>query len=201
MSDELTRIYNELWEDDWDNARRQHGETANQTHLDRTVTQRRADALIEMAKRANSHRPGCAEPKPLITVLVGAGELTGPIRETFNGTILSTRDVADLLTEADFERAIFGPKGQPVNITSPQRFFTGAMRRAIQDRDRQCQHPSCNVSAEHCQVDHIIEARNGGPTNLDNARLLCPKHNRQRPGRRPDIGRNDDNDDPDQTAP
>ena len=42
---------------------------------------------------------------------------------------------------------------------------------------------TCDVDAERCQVDHIIEHNDGGPTNIDNARLLCPTHNQQRPGR------------------
>ena len=57
-------------------------------------------------------------------------------------------------------------------------------RRAIEIRDRCCTFPGCNIDVEWCQVDHIIEFTDGGPTTQDNGRLLCPTHNRQRPGRR-----------------
>ena len=179
----LQRIYDQLWEADWAEARAEHGDTATTAHLKRTVAQRRADALVEMARRASAWRTGDAVARPLISVLVNYEDLAGPIRDTFNGTVLSRRDVAEWLTEADFERIVFTPKGQPADVTSPQRFFTGALRRAVQVRDRVCSHPTCDVDAERCQVDHIIEYNDGGPTNIDNARLLCPRHNQQRPGR------------------
>ena len=59
-----------------------------------------------------------------------------------------------------------------------RRFFTGAARRAIEVRDRHCTHPGCYVPTERCQVDHIVPFEAGGPTTVDNGRLLCPYHNR-----------------------
>jgi hypothetical protein len=121
----------------------------------------------------------------LITVVVSKDELMGPIRELFNGLVLSRLEIAQLLFEADFERIVFGPTGQPVEVASPQRFFTGGWRRAVEVRDRVCQHPTCDITAEYCHVDHIIEHNDGGPTSVENGRLLCPAHNHQRPGRQP----------------
>ncbi len=183
VANQLQHIYDQLWEADWAKARAVHGDAATEGDLGRTVGQRRADALVEMAKRSSAWRSGDQMARPLITVIVNQAELTGPVRETFNGIVLSRRDVAEWLTQADFERIVFDPTGKPVDVTSPQRFFTGAMRRAVQVRDRRCAHPTCNVDAERCQIDHIVEHSAGGPTNIDNARLLCPRHNRQRPGR------------------
>ena len=143
-----------------------------------------------------------------ISVVVSLGELAGPIRETFNGLVLSRLDVARLLTEADVERIVLDPAGQPVTLSSPQRFFTGVVRRAVEVRDRVCQHPTCEVEAEFCQVDHIVEVAAGGQTVITNARLLCRTHNRQRPGRHRTgqtgtaarSGTGNDPDDPDQPA-
>ena len=189
VANQLRIIYDQLWEADWAKARAEHGDAATEADLGRTVGQRRADALAEMAKRSSGYRTGDQIARPLVTVIVNEAEFTGPIRETFNGIVLSRRDVAEWLTQADFERIVFDPTGKPVDVTSPRRFFTGAMRRAVQIRDRQCAHPTCNVDAERCQVDHVIEHSAGGPTNIDNARLLCPRHNQQRPGRgkKPDV--------------
>ena len=50
----------------------------------------------------------------------------------------------------------------------------------MQVRDRECDHEYCEEPAEHCQIDHIDPAANGGPTSLDNARALCGFHNRLR---------------------
>lgn len=198
------RIVQEMWETDMAEARNRVGPGAGAHDVSRTAGERRADALVEMARRASVTPAGAQPPRPLITVVVSLGELSGPIRETFNGLVLSHLDVARLLTEADFERIVFAPTGQPVEVASPHRFFTGAWRRAIEIRDRRCQHPTCDEPAERCQVDHIIEATDGGPTAVTNGRLLCPTHNRQRPGRRSrgDSGRastsdGDDGDDGD----
>ncbi len=183
---QLQRIVDELWRQDWNEARARLGDGAVicEADLGRTNRQRWADALIEMARRAGACKPGDVLPKPLITVHVTAADMTGPIRETFTGLVMSRRDVADLIAdEADWERIIYAPGGQPTNLTSRQRNFTGVLRRAVQLRDRVCSHPTCDVDGERCQVDHIVEYSDGGPTNIENARLLCPKHNFQRPGR------------------
>jgi 5-methylcytosine-specific restriction endonuclease McrA len=55
------------------------------------------------------------------------------------------------------------------------------LRRAIEARDRHCQHPSgCTVTAEHCHIDHIVPYAQGGLTTQDNGRCACPKHNLDR---------------------
>ncbi|MHB1547555.1 MAG: HNH endonuclease signature motif containing protein, partial [Acidimicrobiales bacterium] len=55
-------------------------------------------------------------------------------------------------------------------------------------RDRTCTHPTCEVSAERCQVDHIVPWAAGGPTTQENGRLLCGYHNRLRNQRPPPSG-------------
>lgn len=192
---QLQRCYDDLWRQDWIDARERLGIDAviSDADLGRTDRQRWADALVEMATRAGACRPGDVMPKPLVTIHVTGADMTGPIRETFNGMVMSRRDVADLIADgADWERVIYGQGGQPVNLTSVQRNFTGLLRRAVQLRDRTCSHPTCDVEAERCQVDHIVEHADGGLTNIENARLLCPKHNMQRPGRSKKIPPKDD---------
>jgi hypothetical protein len=62
---------------------------------------------------------------------------------------------------------------------SRKRTFTGAIRRAIQVRDRHCQHASgCDVPAEDCDIDHITLYSEGGLTAQSNGRVGCPPHHR-----------------------
>ena len=61
-----------------------------------------------------------------------------------------------------------------------QRSFTGALRRAIQVRDRTCQHPYCGQPAERCDIDHIEPWAHSATTTQPNARTLCGHHNRLR---------------------
>ena len=72
------------------------------------------------------------------------------------------------------------PPGRRVEISPTSRLFTGATRRAIEVRDQECTHPTCDVTASRCQVDHIRPWALGGPTTQENGRLLCGYHNRLR---------------------
>jgi HNH endonuclease len=67
-----------------------------------------------------------------------------------------------------------------MDIGVRRRLFTGATRRAVQLRDRECFHPYCEEPAEACQVDHIQRYTDGGPTTQDNGRCACGFHNRER---------------------
>jgi hypothetical protein len=87
------------------------------------------------------------------------------------------------LEGADIERAVFDGDNR-VEIGPTHRFFTGATRRALELRDRECAHPTCDERYERCQADHIVEFSKGGLTTQENGRLLCPFHNRLRNQRR-----------------
>ncbi|HEX2578510.1 MAG TPA: DUF222 domain-containing protein [Aquihabitans sp.] len=103
--------------------------------------------------------------------------------ELSNGTVLTPSQVASILDLADVERIVFGPGSRVIDVGIRTRCFTGATRRAVEVRDRHCAFPGCREPAERCQVDHVVEYTDGGLTVQDNGRLLCPVHNRQRPGR------------------
>jgi len=55
-------------------------------------------------------------------------------------------------------------------------------------RDQECTHPTCDVRAPRCEVDHIQPFSAGGPTTQENGRLLCGFHNRLRNQRPPPDG-------------
>jgi 5-methylcytosine-specific restriction endonuclease McrA len=97
--------------------------------------------------------------------------------------------VFPLLTEADIERIVFDSPSHVIDVGVRERFFTGALRRALIARDRHCQHPcGCDVPAEECQGDHEIPYSEGGLTTQENGRMYCGPHNRGRvndPNERP----------------
>jgi hypothetical protein len=182
LAEALRRVEHELFKQDWDAAKQVHGDETRVEHLARTPVQRRADALVELARRAMAAPPGSRLPRPLVSVLVGYETLSGPVREMFNRTVLSAGQVARLLTDADVERVVFGPTSRDISdLGRRSRFFNSAQRRVIEIRDRECFHPSCHTSAEHCEIDHIDPWHNGrGPTNIDNGRPACRKNNNDR---------------------
>jgi Domain of unknown function (DUF222) len=184
----LERVYRELLDADWTQAREQHGPEVTVQQLARTPAQRRADALRELCRRATAAPPGSRLPQPLISVLVGYETLCGPIRETFNGTVLSPGQVASLLTEADVERVVFGPTSRDISdLGRRTRFFTAAQRRVIEIRDRTCWVPGCEEPAGFCDTDHVPPWSQGGATNVSCGRLGCEYHNRIDPPDQPDL--------------
>ena len=130
--------------------------------LRRTPAQRRADALVEMATRARTAPAGGRRPAPLFTVVVGLETFLGPILELFNRTVLTPGTAAAHLTEADVERVVFDGPSRVLDVGAQRRFFTGALRRAIEIRDRTCFHPSCDEVPDRPEIDHIHEASKGG---------------------------------------
>jgi hypothetical protein len=177
----LERIGKELWEHDWAAAKEANrGNDPTEAQMPRTRPQRRADAFIELAERAMATPDGARKPKPLVTVVVGLETLQGQICELFNKQPLAPGQVARMLDDTDIERVVFQGKSRVIELGERTRFFTGGLRRAIEIRDRHCQHPGCRRPAENCQADHIQPHGWGGLTDQTNGRLLCEFHNRWR---------------------
>jgi hypothetical protein len=178
---ELNALEKLEFEADWAAARAEHGEKAMPAHLPRTAAQRRADAQVQMARNSRAARQGrFRQPRPLLTVLIGPGTLTR-MCELANGTVLTPSQVFPLLYEADIERIVFGSPSEVIDVGVRERFFRGALRRALEVRDRYCQDESgCDELAEDCEGDHKIRFAEGGLTTQDNGRMLCSTHNRQR---------------------
>ena len=183
VSEELCRLEQELFEADWAKASDDLGREPTVSDLARTPAQRRSDALVEMATRSRTAPAEGKRPVPLVSVLIDYPTLAGRVCELANGTVLAPGALLPWLDEAYLERVVFRP-GNRVEVSETARFFTGATRRAIELRDRQCTHPYCDGSRP-CQVDHIIPYAEGGPTNQENGRLLCSFHNRLRNQRPP----------------
>lgn len=179
VADELARIERLLFCDDWSAAKEALGRDPGPGDLARTPAMRRADALVEMATRSKVAKESAGRPAPLFSVLVGYETLQGRVLELANGTVLAPGDLAVWLSEADVERAVFGPKNR-IEVSATARLFTGATRRAIELRDRRCTHPYCDRPASECEVDHVVPFARGGPTTQENGRLLCGFHNRLR---------------------
>lgn len=145
--------------------------------VERSVQQRRADALVEMATRSATAPADGLRPRPLITVLIGSDMFTH-LCELGEGAVITPGQLVPLLTDAEIERIIYDPPNRRIEA-SHRRTFTGAIRRIIEVRDRYCQHQSgCDVPARRCDVDHIEPRSEGGITCICNGQLLCATHNR-----------------------
>lgn len=145
----------------------------------RTPAQRRAAALVEMAQRSARASDQARPAQPLFTVLVGQDTLKH-LCELAEGTVIAPDQLVPWLGTADYETILFDGPHTIVSV-SHRRRFTGALRRAIEVRDRRCTHPSdCDIPASRCDVDHIVPYAQNGPTSQFNGRLQCATHNRNR---------------------
>lgn len=165
--DELERLERELYlADQRDGVRRSRSE-------------RMAAALVEMATRSATAPVDGRRPRPLFTVLVGDHSLAH-LCELANGTVLPASQLLAHVDTALLETVLFDGPSTVVSVSSRRR-FTGAVRRAVQVRDRRCRHPSgCDVPVSRCDVDHIVPWSRQGPTSQFNGRLECTTHNRHR---------------------
>jgi uncharacterized protein DUF222 len=185
VSRELERLESVLFEEEWAKAKADLGRDPLLSELGREPGQRRADALVEMATRSQTLAPGEGRrPTPLLTILVGLETLEGRVCELANGTVIAPGALLPWLDRAYLERVVFAPPNRP-QVSEKARLFTGATRRAIEVRDRQCVHPYCDVPAADCEGDHIIPFAFGGATVQENGQMLCSFHNRLRMGKAP----------------
>jgi Zn ribbon nucleic-acid-binding protein len=83
------------------------------------------------------------------------------------------------------ERVVFDGPERVRDVGVRRRLFAGATKRAVQVRDKECFHPTCEEPAEACEIDHVQPWAAGGLTTEANGRVACGFHNRQRDGARP----------------
>jgi hypothetical protein len=143
----------------------------------RTTSQRRAAAVVEMATRSATAPAGGRRPKPLFSVLLGDDTFTR-LCELSNGQVVTPGSLTPWLDTAVLETVLFDGSTTVISV-SKRRTFTGALRRAIEVRDRHCQHPSgCDTPADQCDVDHTVPRNHNGATSQFNGRTECRPHNR-----------------------
>ena len=149
---------------------------------DRTPGQRRADALVDICRLAlnTGQLPDNGGDRPQVTITI-------PISNLRDDTGLATLDTGERITAAQARRMacdahllpiVLGAQGQVLDVGRSRRLFTGALRRALVQRDGGCAFPGCDKPPRWTDGHHIRHWANGGSTSLDNAVLLCGQHHR-----------------------
>jgi hypothetical protein len=128
----------------------------------RTLTQRRADALLEVCQLAlrTDQLPDHGGGRPHLVVTVPfdvlRGELGAGTLDT--GERLSATQVRRLACDAQILPAVLGGDGQVLDLGQSRRLFTRAVRRALMLRDGGCAFPGCDRPARWCEGHHILPA-------------------------------------------
>jgi hypothetical protein len=146
----------------------------------RTTTQRRADALGDLAR---SFLDGSASPvgggeRPHLNVHVDLMSLggIGSLHETTDGIVLDPALIDQISCDASVTRIVFGPRSEVLDVGRKTRVVPAALRRAVVARDRHCVAPGCRRSARWCDIHHKIPWTEDGETEIDNLCLLCRYH-------------------------
>jgi hypothetical protein len=148
----------------------------------RTHAQRSADALVDICWRALDHsagRPASGGSKPHVTVEVTwetlRGADTGRLPE-INGMPVDPETMRRLACDAGVVRLITGPNSEVLDIGRRTRTVPPAIRRVIDRRDGGCTATGCDAPIGWCDAHHIVHWADGGPTRVENLRLLCRRH-------------------------
>lgn len=146
----------------------------------RTPAQRRADALVELARRAliGDELPDHGGQRPQVVVTVPLRTLTEQLGHgtVDDGGILSATAARILACDCQLIPAVLGTAGQVLDLGRTQRLFTASLRRALNLRDQGCAFPGCDRPPAWCDGHHIVSWADGGQTSLANGVLLCGHH-------------------------
>lgn len=115
----------------------------------------------------------------LDTLLTGIGAAT-----LATGGRISAGEARRLACRAGLTPLVLDGDSRPLDIGRSQRLFTAAQRRALEARDQGCTTQGCGLPPSVCDAHHDQPWSAGGPTDLGNGRLLCPRHHRLAHNRR-----------------
>ncbi len=173
----------------------------------RTPTQRRADALVNLASRGAT-RPDGAVPAPLVHVVFGAEVLAGIADERgpasaldarqpegrcelVDGTPLHPNAALAALAAAEVRRIVLATASETLDLGRAVRSFPAKLKQALLVVARgRCADAGCDAPFGWLQADHIHPWHHDGPTALTNGQILCDPHNkikRDRTDHRPKL--------------
>ena len=145
-----------------------------------TWPQRRADALVELARRVAIHRdaPKHGGDRPHMTILINYDDLLGDCHGAglADGTQLTAGQLRQYACDAGILPVILGGPSGVLDVGRAQRLVTPDIRHALHVRDRGCVFPGCDRPAADCDAHHITPWAQGGSTSLSNLCLLCRHH-------------------------
>jgi len=95
------------------------------------------------------------------------------------GGRISATEARRLACSAGIIPMVLGGRGQVLDVGRKRRLHTEAMRLAMGVRDGGCTAVDCQVPPGLCHAHHDSGWAEGGHTNVDTGRLVCPHHHRR----------------------
>ncbi|HEY2175596.1 MAG TPA: DUF222 domain-containing protein [Mycobacteriales bacterium] len=150
----------------------------------RSAAQAKADALVELARRAldRGELPEQSGERPHLVVTVDLTSLRGnagapPAELDWTGPI-PAETARRIACDAGVSRVLMAGKGQVLDVGRTTRIVPAAVRKALAVRDGGCRFPGCFRPPPFTDAHHIVSWLHGGATALDNLILLCRFHHR-----------------------
>ncbi|HEX7132001.1 MAG TPA: DUF222 domain-containing protein [Iamia sp.] len=149
---------------------------------ERTVTQRRHDALADVFTHfldhqtehlGGHHRPHVNITIPLESLEAGRGQ--GSFHD---GTPITAADARRLACDANVHRVITRADGSVLDYGRATRAISAALFMTLCIRDRGCRFPGCDRPCHMTDGHHIRHWIEHGHTKPENLVLLCRRHHR-----------------------
>jgi len=181
------------WKLDWADARNRLGITATQADLVRTEPQRRADALLAMARAAVRRDPDTQRPtRSAVTVDIlldhetmqahASGATPDPrrfrnvISRTQSGRRLHPDDAINAALLGHIRRAVYDSSGTIIELGRRSRLFRGPAHDAVMLLLTTCVWIGCDQPVAWCDANHSRSWKAHGATVPRNGQPLCTCH-------------------------
>lgn len=153
----------------------------------RTAAQRRADALVNMARIAlesvepdeETTRRKRNRPKVIATIELNdlmANSNGGVINTNHDRIVVPSEAIRRMACDCGLHRYVTDPLGTVVDYGRQQRTVTDNQFDRLMVRDHGCRWPGCGVPASGCDGHHAKHWIDGGETNGDTLVLVCWHH-------------------------
>jgi hypothetical protein len=149
----------------------------------RKPSQRRADALVELARQQldHGHLPEVGGQRPHLSVIVEMATLAkqpgSAAAELEWAQPIPTETARRLACDAAITPIVRSESNQP-HAGTTTRVPAGSQRKALVVRDRGCRFTGCDRPPDWTDAHHIQHWADGGKTEMDNLLLLCRRHHR-----------------------
>ena len=148
---------------------------------ERTPAQRRADALADICQFFLDHQAQ-AGPVANRSGLVVVADLevlerrSPGIATRLDGRPLKRAALERIACDADIHRIITDGRGRILDFGRRTRLISDALRLAVSVLDQGCRFPDCGRPISLCQVHHVVQWTDEGPTEPSNLASTCLRH-------------------------
>ena len=151
---------------------------------ERSAAQRRADALVTMAKHSLETAqpvPGKKRNKPRVVATIAVDDLTdgtggGRLDTNHDALVRPAEAIRRIACDAGIHRYITDPLGTVIDHGRGRRTVSDAQLDRLVIRDHGCRVAGCGIPASGCEAHHAVHWLDHGHTDDDNLVLLCWHH-------------------------